>query len=285
MQPLDKVNIRSVREEDANQITKLIRFGDKVHRHLDWSTAVEWIGFSPYLVAEWEYSLVAALACPPDPEDVSWIRLFVSSSEISASQAWDVMWDYTQNQIANLGIKAAAIASQSWFQKLLLASQFSVVNEVILLEWNDGIGLPKLDLFPVQIRRMEYQDLNQVHSIDQLAFDPLWQNSKSLLESAFSKASICTVAVMGDEIVGFQLSSADRMKGHLARLAVHPSHQGQGVGYHLVSDLLKRFHHWGTSRVTVNTQADNVASLSLYDRLGFQSLNEAYPVFLKDLIT
>jgi ribosomal protein S18 acetylase RimI-like enzyme len=282
---LDDVNIRSVREKDANQITKLIQFGDKVHQHLDWSIAIEWIGYSPYIVAERNYSILAALACPPDPDHISWIRLFAASSEISFSQAWNVMWNYSERQLTNQGIRAAAIASQSWFQNLLDVNQFSVVSEVVLLEWKDKDGLPKLNLFPVKIRSMVYEDLNQVHWIDQLAFTPLWQNSKSLLEIAFSKASICTVALKGDHIVGFQISSADRMKGHLARLAVHPSHQGQGVGFSLVADLLNRFNLWGTSRVTVNTQADNIASLSLYKRLGFQLLGESYPVFLKDLKT
>lgn len=283
MSVLGEVIIRPVRSSDITQITNLVHFGDKVHQHLDWCPAVDWIGHSPFFVAEWEYKLLAALACPPDPDGISWIRLFAVGSEISFKDAWSVMWKSTESQLLQSRTKVAAIAIQTWFQDLLAESNFSMVNAVTILEWKSGDVLPRMDNLHVKIRKMRVDDLDKVFQIDHAAFDPLWQNSIALLETAFSKASICTVAELEEEVVGFQLSSADRTKGHLARLAVHPYFQGQGIGCSLVTDVLNKFHLWGTTRVTVNTQTDNIASLSLYRKLGFYSLNETYPVYQKDL--
>jgi ribosomal protein S18 acetylase RimI-like enzyme len=80
-------------------------------------------------------------------------------------------------------------------------------------------------------------------------------------------------------IVGYQMSTLNPMGGHLARLAVKPEFQGKGVGYGLVSDMLRQFQRKGALRVTVNTQQDNSASLYLYEKSGFRKTNEIYPVY------
>ncbi len=65
----------------------------------------------------------------------------------------------------------------------------------------------------------------------------------------------------------------------MARLAVLPEEQGHGVGAALVADLILHMQEAGGSKVTVNTQADNAASLALYGRLGFRRTGERYPVY------
>ena len=57
---------------------------------------------------------------------------------------------------------------------------------------------------------------------------------------------------------------------HLARLAVDPRWQGRGVGHRLVEDMLKTFSAIGVTTFSVNTQASNSQSLSLYHSLGFE---------------
>ena len=67
--------------------------------------------------------------------------------------------------------------------------------------------------------------------------------------------------------------------GHLARLAVRPDAQRKGIGTALVRDMLWQFERRGAERVTVNTQEDNQASLTLYQKAGFELTGESYPVF------
>jgi ribosomal protein S18 acetylase RimI-like enzyme len=47
----------------------------------------------------------------------------------------------------------------------------------------------------------------------------------------------------------------------------------------LVGDLIVRILNNGDSRITVNTQANNAASLALYHKLGFRRTGEQFPVY------
>jgi [ribosomal protein S18]-alanine N-acetyltransferase len=99
------------------------------------------------------------------------------------------------------------------------------------------------------------------------------------LEHAFRQAAIATVAEKDGLLVGYQISTANHSGGHLARLAVHPGYQGKGVGYTILRDLLAQFERRGARHVTVNTQDDNTASISLYEKAGFIATGENYQVY------
>jgi len=87
------------------------------------------------------------------------------------------------------------------------------------------------------------------------------------------------VALDYDNIIGYQISTTMTIYGHLARLAVHPDFQNAGIGYAIVYDLLKRLEQQGLSRITVNTQSNNLPSLKLYKQLGFIRTGEEIPVY------
>ncbi len=65
--------------EDRHSLANLIHFGSYVHRHLDWRPPLDWLGQTPFLIARSEGEIVGALASPPDPPNVAWIRLFAAS--------------------------------------------------------------------------------------------------------------------------------------------------------------------------------------------------------------
>ena len=85
--------------------------------------------------------------------------------------------------------------------------------------------------------------------------------------------------MINGEIIGYQLSTRNSFGTHLARLAVAPNHQGRGIGYLLVQDLLNQTRRAGLYRLTVNTQNDNRTSLALYHKIGFELSGERYTVF------
>jgi ribosomal protein S18 acetylase RimI-like enzyme len=129
------------------------------------------------------------------------------------------------------------------------------------------------------IRAMSIADLIGVEKVDLESFDPIWQNSRENLEIAFRQAAVASVVEEAGEIIGYQISTATPMGGHLARLAVTPMSQGKGVGYALLLDTLEQFEQRGAQSVTVNTQQDNLISLSLYKKAGFERTGEEYPVY------
>ncbi len=273
--------VRSATNEDRSRLASLIHFETKVHRHLDWRPPLDWVGQEPYLVVEQDEQLLAALACPPDPPNVAWIRLFAVSSGITASRAWEELWPVALSHLDGRvrAISLAAIPLQNWFRKLLEGSNFVHMYNVMVLNWRDGPIPPVRASAFDMVRPMNFDDLSAVVEIDSTAFGPVWQNSLSCLEIAYRQAAIATVAEIEGEIVGYQISTATAMGAHLARLAVKPAIQGRGIGYALVSDMISQFRRRGIVHITVNTQHDNFTSLSLYQKAGFHSTGEEYPVY------
>jgi ribosomal-protein-alanine N-acetyltransferase len=152
-----------------------------------------------------------------------------------------------------------------------------------MLSWEAGSELPESHAGEAIVRPMNFDDIGGVHEVDSAAFAPVWQNSRPSLELAYRQAAVATVAEYQGRMVGYQISTATPVGGHLARLAVVPDCQGQGIGAALVSDLLLQFRRRGASKVTVNTQKDNPSSLSLYQKIGFYLTGEEYPVYLRNL--
>ena len=277
-----QLTIRPVTDDDLQRLANLIHYEAHVHRHLDWRAPLDWVGYHPYLVAEHNGDILAALACPPDPPGVAWIRLFAASTNISLRLAWEELWAAACARLFEIGgaTSIAAIPLHNWFRTLLEKSGFERTHNVVVLSWKPQVSRPPAQLTPGwTIRSMTLSDLAAVETVDTQAFGLIWQNSLASLEVAFRQAAVATVAEGGGEIVGYQISTATPMGGHLARLAVKPKYQRLGIGYGLITDLLDQFEKRGAQSVTVNTQHDNLVSLSLYARAGFKRIGEEYPVY------
>lgn len=276
--------IRPALSTDRSRLANLIHFGSHIHQHLDWKSALDWIGSTPYLVIERDGELLAALACPPDLPDITWIRLFAVSPLINTRQAWALLWEGARQELTRLSkINVAVISLQGWFNGLLESSGFMHLDNVIVLMWDRETSIPKPALLDITIRAMLPEDLKIIIEIDHAAFGEVWKNSMESLELAYQQASLATVAESGEEIVGYQYSTASTMGGHLARLAVKSDLQGKGIGYLLVHHVLNHFKKQGFRHVTVNTQQKNLASLALYTKAGFSLTGESYRVYQQQI--
>lgn len=274
------IRVREVNEADRGQLASLIHFESYVHRHLDWRPPLEWIGHQPYLLAEKKGRFQAVLACPPDPPKIAWMRVFAVSSQIRVEEGWELLWSATLQRLQEMGSPlVCAISLQQWFGDLLGSAGFEHTQDVVMLMWESSNSLPSPKTLPVHIRSMNYEDLDAVEVVDSASFKREWVNSRLSLENAFMQSVVSTVVEDENGLVGYQISTAGPMGGHLARLAVLPSLQGQGIGFGLVHDLLDEFKRRGVERVTVNTQDDNHASLALYEKAGFKQTGETYRVY------
>jgi ribosomal protein S18 acetylase RimI-like enzyme len=253
------------------------------HAHLDWLDAVDLLDQSPFLLATDHERTSACLACPPDPPGFAWIRVFASSSELQPAEAWASLWPAASSRARHLGATlAAALSADPWMVSLLRHSGFEETNGVVFLEHRGRAG-DAPPMAGVRIRSYQPGDIDALLDLDQQAFPGLWGYSRPVLSAAIEQAALVTVLEVAGEVVGYQLSTASALGAHLARLAVHPQHLGQGYGSALVQHLLHAFSVRGFDRVSVNTQADNRASLTLYRRLGFSDTGQAYPVFTAPL--
>ena len=272
--------IRVAQPSDESRLANLLYFESYVHRHLDWRTPIDWLGVPEYWVAEQAGLISAALACPPDPENVAWIRLFVRSNSVPGDEAWRILWETARQSLAErYGLTVAAIVMHDWFQKLLQASGFIERQKIVLLEHTSGLFRELPVPTGIVIRQMLPDDLRAVTRLDAAAFDLIWRNSLPALQRAFSQSGPATIALCDGQLVGYQISTRNSFGVHLARLAVSPSFQGHGLGYAIVQNLLRQMYRTGIFRLTVNTQNDNSASLALYRKIGFILTGEAYPVY------
>jgi ribosomal protein S18 acetylase RimI-like enzyme len=279
--------VRPADPADHQQLSNLIFFESRLHRHLDWRSPLEWLGAPFYWALEDGGQITAALACPIEAVGIAWVRLFVFTGRWSAERAWDLLWPAARQELAQAGgAKVAAIAIQPWFQDVLAASGFENRQQIVMLEWHGFAGQSHTlyQASGIRIRKMTAHDLPQVEKTDAASFDPLWQNPLDTLQRAFSQASYATVAEHENGIIGYQISTGGGQRAHLARLAVHPIVQGKGAGRALLSDLFRYITYAGISRLSVNTQSDNQASLSLYQRMGFIRTGEQYPVYTFDVV-
>jgi ribosomal-protein-alanine N-acetyltransferase len=274
------LQVRQAVPQDQHQIANLMFFESHVHRHLDWRAPLEWLGYPYYWVVEDNGRVLAALACPQNPEDVAWVRLFAHARQLPLNDAWEVLWSTAQKDIGQHGgATVAMIAMHQWLSDLLVKNNFTHTQDIIMLEWR-GADVPDHSLVEgVTIRTMQADDLPVVADLDAAAFMPLWQNPLDALERALPQATSATIAEDDRGLIGYQISTANPFGAHLARLAVRPDAQRRGLGSLIVTDLIRRLKNKGVARLTVNTQNDNHASLALYKKMGFVLTGEKFPVY------
>ena len=275
--------VRQADVNDRQQLSNLVFFESRLHRHLDWRSPLEWLGDPFYWALEDAGHISAALACPTEARGIAWVRLFVYAGRWTAENAWSLLWSTAQLEIARQGgARVAAIAIQPWFQDVLAGSGFDNPQHIVMLEWRSQPSPPRQPN-GIRIRRMTEADLPHVERTDAASFDPLWHNPLDTLRRALGQTMYATVAESDRGIIGYQLSTGGGQRAHLARLAVHPAVQGKGAGRALLNDLFNYLTSSGISRLSVNTQSDNSVSLRLYQRMGFVQTGEQYPVYTFDV--
>ena len=173
-----KPSLRRARPEDKHDLASLIHFETYVHRHLDYRPPLDSIGKQPFIVLEQRGDVVAALACPPDPPNIAWIRLFVCAHHVSPDKAWNSLWPFVFEQLKDLPDLSwvATVPIYSWFEKLVKESEFELDDRIILFRWENGKLPVNQGRAPdFTIRPMTLDDIGGVGAVDQASFVPIWQ--------------------------------------------------------------------------------------------------------------
>jgi ribosomal protein S18 acetylase RimI-like enzyme len=283
--PVSDYYVRAANTSDYSILNTFLNQNVLIHRHLDWKPPLKWLDKQPFLILERGNSPIAILACPPEPDQVAWVRIFAVDSNVSYRTAWRLLWEHIKDNFpTSTGVVVVAIAIQKWFQILLRENNFQYSTDIVVLEWC-GYPPPAKSMSPsVFIRPMRADDLPAVSKVDSAAFAPVWRNSLDALKLAFEQAAYASVAESDNIIIGYQLStSAGTSNRHLARLAVSPDIQRNHIGYNLVRDLIENSEQNGVWQITVNTQSANQASINLYKDIGFRETGDKFPVFIMPL--
>lgn len=135
----------------------------------------------------------------------------------------------------------------------------------VSLQMNDGAIL---------IRRMQADDLEQVHAIDKISFSMPWpesayryelfENQNSLQWVAEARQPDGTGRVVGMVVVWLVVDEA-----HIATIAVHPEYRGRGIAQELLCAALIESIEKGMRSATLEVRAHNLAAQRLYRRFHF----------------
>lgn len=95
---------------------------------------------------------------------------------------------------------------------------------------------------------------------------------RAWLENSFDGfADEVRVVTVDDEPAGFVTCRLDGSAGEIGLVGVAEAHRGRGAGQLAVVDALSWFADHGAARVTVATQARNLAAQRLYQAAGFRT--------------
>jgi len=276
--------IREADNADIPAITEFLKRNLIIHRHLDWREPIQWVGQSPFLMLEKSSILQALLVCPPDPKNVYWIRILASLLSIPIEESFQRLFPIALEKIrySNKENVITSIAYQDWMQSLLSRNGWEICQQVVQLRFNGRKAVKHPVKWPegILIRPMYLPDIPTVALIDQACFDFLWQHSEDALQRAFGQPTYCTVAEKDGLLVGYQITTLQRNRAHIARLAVLPDYQRLQIGYCLVSEVIEKYRKSWTREISVNTQQDNYKSLGLYNKIGFELTDESFPIFI-----
>lgn len=279
---LPSSNSSSIIQAGRNDTSAVASFLDNsllLHRNLDWRSLIQWIDHEPFLLKIEQHKIVGLLSCAPDPEGIAWIHCFAANDLNRYRQIWQELLTAAKATPALQKCMICSVGLIQWFNDLLEVSGFSILQQIVVLYWNGKIP-PQIPLpAEIIIRPMELNDLDQVLKVDHTAFTPIWEISQDSFQQVFLQAEHASVAEVDGKIIGYELSTANHFSAHLTRLAVLPAYTKAHIGYSLVREMLIYFHKRGIRQISVNTQRDNLASLSLYKKSGFVKSEEQYPVY------
>lgn len=277
--------IRSAVKSDISSIDKFLQQRITIHRHLDWRQPTEWLGRSPFLLyLSSDNSIEAILNCVPEPQDAYWIRLFAFKNPFLKIACWEVLFNAGLKMITDQSGNPtiASLAYQKWMKDLLEMEGWIEKQRVIQFKWDHRrkTKVLRANCSSSSIRQMAIADIREVAFIDQTCFRLLWQQSQEALEHAYAQSVYSTVFEINKSICGFQISTYDKGKAHLARLAVLPDFQKQHIGEQLVLNMLKHVANRGIKDISVNTQQDNYSSIGLYNKLHFKKTGDSFPIYI-----
>lgn len=122
----------------------------------------------------------------------------------------------------------------------------------------------------LRITEMQPEDVAEVAAIERQIFTMPW-SEKGFLDSLNSRDTLYLTVRAEGRVIGYcgLLQSFD--EADITNVAVDESCRGAGVGYAMLSELMKRGKARKIERFTLEVRAGNAAALHLYEKLGFVS--------------
>ena len=268
----------------STQLRAFINGPQLAFEHLDWHSSQSRLNEESTFCLMDDDEIQALLSVAPENRNFAWLRFFFTQRDGKHNANFEQLFEHAKNWLKNKQTpKLYALATSEWFENLLIKHGFELNNQIVSLNSQEltvkALALPE----NLQLRPMRLDDINELANLDELCFRPPWQLNQSSLEKSYSGGAHSSLVSQGTRLVGYQITDNIFDHLHLARIAVHPDLQGKGIARHLMAEMIDYFKDYNIQSFSVNTQADNLASLRLYHSFGFKEEGRPTPVYLFDL--
>jgi ribosomal-protein-alanine N-acetyltransferase len=239
----------------------------------------EYLTDDEFVVVERSRAVVGALLACPDESPVAWMRVATLDDGLDVGKWLDLALPPVLNRLRHLGSQTLAWMDYGgWAGPHLEARGFDPLTEVVTLAKFDR-NLPDVSDAAAHLRPMSRTDIPAVVAVDRSAFTPHWWQSEDTVRRQATASAHFVVAEVAGKVVGYAEAVLRLPSAHLNRIAVHPTHQGKGIGALLLQGALRALWHQGAELVTLNTQSDNRFSQRLYRRFGFEATGDSVTVW------
>lgn len=122
------------------------------------------------------------------------------------------------------------------------------------------------------IRKMTFQDIEQVLEVERLSFVSPWSKSAFEVELNDNLFAHYYVAARSDKVIGYAGMWMILDEAHVTNIAVHPEFRGLNFGKRLTQTLIMQAFRQGANRITLEVRVSNLIARKLYKELGFNEV-------------
>lgn len=265
----------------SDQLRAFINGPQLAFEHLDWHSSQSRLNEESTFCLINDDEIQALLSVAPENRNFAWLRFFFTQRDGMHNANFEKLFEHAKAWLTNKQIpQLYALATSEWIESKLIKHGFQLNNHIVSLSSQEltvkALALPE----NLELRPMRLDDMNELANLDELCFRPPWQLNQSSLEKSYSKGANASVVSQGGKLVGYQITDNLFDHLHLARIAVQPDLQGRGIARQLMVAMIDYFKDFAIQTYSVNTQADNLASLRLYHSFGFKEEGRPTPVYL-----
>ena len=274
MIPASQITTRLGHPTNHQEILQLLSSNNRTHQNLDWLSLEELLQQYLCHIGIDNKEIVGVLSIPSEETEFAWVRLAASCNHTNSIDIMKLLWKKAKHKLQKQGISCVcALSTNCWSETLLDSWNYNTTNEIVALRRkHKSISINMHSL--AHIRQATYDDFSEIISIDNTSFHAMWRYSSYMLQIALQKAKYATVAVINNSCIGYLLATMDTNVPFIARIAVAPKYQQHGIGRALIVNMLDYYKNATCPVTEVVTQADNYASISLYESLDFQLIGQ-----------
>ena len=119
----------------------------------------------------------------------------------------------------------------------------------------------------ILIRPASLDDISAILEIENKTNQMPWTEAQFI--SSMEVGHYSVVLQEENSILGFAIYSPIIPESHLLNIAIHPNHQGRGLGDKLLQKIIFQNKTMGVKVISLEVRVSNLPAITLYEKRGF----------------